>query len=394
MKVLLICKALHFTYKGGIQTHVWELSQSLIDQGLEVHILAGSRPAFRVKTRIEAGRKIIELPTLPGYRVRWFSNTIDEISFNIQVVRWLLKHAGEYDIIHFHGRSGMAWPVFFPSRLQNCLLTVHGLTEEEWRHNRKTFDRWVHARISNWAESRAVRALPIIIAVSLDQANRIHERFGRSRLSIKMIPNGITQKAYSPYPNSRTIAFVGRMELIKGVDLLPEMLANLDRDVKLIMIGKGPERPKLEKMFQRKGLSDRVTWTGDIEPDEVIKVLEECDLLVLPSRYEPQGRVVLEAMSIGRPFVASRVGGIQDMLRSGKEGILVDSNDLKEVSLRVSQILDKPDQAQAMGINGRKTVRQFYSWEILGDEIHTVYKNLQPVSKPGIDQLVLSNEQA
>lgn len=394
MKVLLICKALHFTYKGGIQTHVWELSQSLIDQGLEVHILAGSRPAFRVKSREVEGRKIIELPTLPGYRVRWFSNTIDEISFNIQVVRWLLKHYKEFDIIHFHGRSGMAWPIFFPSRLKNCLLTVHGLTEEEWRHNRKTFDRWVHARISNWAEKRAVRALPIIIAVSMDQANRIQERFGRSRLSIKMIPNGITQKEYSPYPNTRTIAFVGRMELIKGVDLLPDLLAKLKSDVKLIMVGKGPERPLLERLFQRNGLSSRVTWTGDIEPEAVMEILGHSDLLVLPSRYEPQGRVVLEAMSIGRPFVASRVGGIQDMLRSGKEGILVDSNDLAEVSRAVQQILENPDQAQAMGINGRKTVRQFYSWGILGKEIQAVYKSLQPTAQPIIDQLVLSNEKA
>lgn len=390
MKVLLICKALHFTYKGGIQTHVWELSQSLIDQGLEVHILAGARPAFRVNSHEVEGRTIIELPTLPGYRVRWFSNTIDEISFNIQVVRWLFKHADEYDIIHFHGRSGMAWPVFFPSRLSNCLLTVHGLTEEEWRHNRKTIDRWIHARISNWAEKRAVKSLPIIIAVSQDQANRIHERFGRSRLSIKMIPNGITQRDYIPYPNSRTIAFVGRMELIKGVDILPQLMDKLDETVKLIMVGKGPERPLLEENFRCNGLSERVTWTGDIEPDTVMKILEGCDLLVLPSRYEPQGRVILEAMSIGRPFVASRVGGIQDMFRSGKEGILVDCNNLEEVSRSVNQILQDTNYAQAMGINGRKTVRQFYSWEILGAEIYSVYNSLQPT--PVIDQLVLSNE--
>lgn len=376
MKVLLICKALHFTYKGGIQTHVWELSQSLIDQGLEVHILAGSRPAFSVKTRKIEGRNIIELPTLPGYRVRWFANTIDEISFNIQVVRWLLKHAKEFDILHFHGRSGMAWPVFFPSRLANCLLTVHGLTEEEWRHNRKSFDRWIHAKISNWAEKRAVRALPIIIAVSLDQANRIHERFGRSRLSIKMIPNGILQKDYSPYPASQTIAFVGRMELIKGVDMLPELLGGLEEQVQLVMVGKGPERPFLERDFYKKGLADRVTWTGDVEPEAVTDILKSCDLLLLPSRYEPQGRVVLEAMSIGRPFVASRVGGIQDMARSGKEGILVDSYNTEEVRQAIVQILENPDLGQAMGINGRKTVRQFYSWEILGGEIRSVYESL------------------
>lgn len=376
MKVLLICKALHFTYKGGIQTHVWELSQALIDQGIDVHILAGSRPAFRVKHREVEGRKIIELPTLPGYRIRWFANTIDELSFNLQVVRWLMRNSDKYDIVHFHGRSGMAWPVLFPHKLSNCLLTIHGLTEEEWRHNKKTLDRWVHARISNWAEKKVAKNLPILIAVSLDQANRIHERFGRSRLSIKMIPNGIMQREYRPFPNTKKIAFVGRLELIKGIDLLPAVLAKLPPEVSLLMVGKGPERPTLEREFQRKGLSDRVIWAGDIEPEKVIDRLAECDLLILLSRYEPQGRVILEAMSIGRPFVASRVGGIQDMVRSGKEGILVDHHNLQEVCDAVKMVLSDVDLATTMGINGRSTVRKFYSWDILGKEILEVYQSM------------------
>lgn len=376
MKVLLICKALHFTYKGGIQTHVWELSQELIRQGLDVHILAGARPSLRVKKKKVEGRTIIELPTLPGYRIRWFANTVDEISFNIQVVRWLNRNSDEYDIIHFHGRSGIAWPALYPGRLSNCLMTIHGLTEEEWRHNRKTFDRWIHARISNWAERKAARKIPILIAVSLDQADRIYERFGRARISIRMIPNAIMEHPYIPFPAAKKIAFVGRMELIKGVDILPDVLDALPPDTRLFMIGKGPEETSLKKEFARKGLTDQVTWTGAIDPEEVLSTLGECDLLVLPSRYEPQGRVVLEAMSIGRPFVASRVGGIQDMVRNGKEGILVDINDVHSVSQEIKLLLEDTSRAEAMGINGRRTVHRFYSWETIGEEIVAVYQEL------------------
>ena len=376
MKVLLICKALHFTYKGGIQTHVWELSQELIRQGLEVHILAGARPSLRVKKIEVEGRTIIELPTLPGYRIRWFANTVDEISFNIQVVRWLNRHAHNYGIIHFHGRSGIAWPALYQNRLSNCLMTIHGLTEEEWRHNRKTFDRWIHARISNWAERKAARKIPILIAVSLDQADRVYERFGRPRISIRMIPNAIAEHPCVPFSGQKKIAFVGRMELIKGVDILPAVLSSLPQDTQLYMIGKGPEEANLKKEFSKRGLSDRVVWTGAIDPEEVIRILGESDLLVLPSRYEPQGRVVLEAMSIGRPFVASRVGGIQDMVRNGKEGILVDINDVQEVSRQIRALLQDPEKAETMGINGRRTVHQFYSWETIGEEIIAVYKEL------------------
>ena len=376
MKVLLVCKALHFTYKGGIQTHVWELSQALIDQGLDIYILTGAKPAWGAKERVVEGRHLIELPTLPGYRMRWFANTIDEIAFNLQVIRWLWKHEQEFDVIHFHGRSGLAWPMFFPGRLSKCLLTVHGLTAEEWAYSRKNFDRWVHAQVSNLAEKIAAKRLPVLIAVSQDQADRINERFERPRLGIKMIPNGIQQSDLIPYPTEKWIAFVGRIEGIKGVDLLPDILSKMPKDVGLFMIGSGQEKNALQRRFQELGLGNQVVWTGAIDPVEVLHYLGRSSLLLLPSRYEPQGRVILEAMSVGRPFVGSNTGGIKEMLRSGSEGRLVDPHSVADIVSAISSLLQNPDEAEAMGISGRKTVMSHYSWASLGPEVMNVYQEL------------------
>lgn len=376
MKVLLICKALHFTYKGGIQTHVWELSKALLDQGMEVHLLAGGKPSLQVHRRNCEGRTIIELPTLPGHRIRWFSSTLDEIAFNFQVVRWLANHHQEYDIIHLHGRSGLFWPIFFPRHSGNCLLTMHGLTVEEWQFNRKNFDRWLHSRLANWAERLAVKRLSMVLAVSLDQANRIQQRFGRSSISVQVIPNGIAERPHAPFPEESWVCFAGRMERIKGVDLLPGMLAALPAGVNLFMIGQGPEIPSLKKAFAALGLEKRVVWTGAIDPEEVLGYMARSQVLVVPSRYEPQGRVILEAMSIGRPFVANQVGGIPDMVRDGQEGILLAHLDQTTLADAVELLISQPEKAESMGIHGRMTVRKHFSWSGLGPEFISMYRRL------------------
>lgn len=379
MKVLLVCKALHFTYKGGIQTHVWELSQALVALGMEVDILIGGKPVLRTVRRSIAGRNLIELPTLPGYRLKYFAKTLDGLAFNVQVVRWLSRHASEYDIIHFHGRSGLVWSVVAPGKLSNCLLTLHGLIREEYQCNRKSMDRWLHTRIFGWIERLAVNRLPVVVAVSRDEQLRIENQFDRPLTSIQVIPNGVDGQiqAFTKPPTGRKwIIFAGRMERVKGVDLLPDILMSLPEEIGLFMVGAGPEREVLEQEFEKKELTHRVVWTGAIAPNEVFTYMDKSLVLVLPSRYEPQGRVVLEAMSKGRPVVAGRVGGIPEMITDGVEGILVDEPEAAAYSAAINRILIDPERAMQMGKWGRERVRSAYSWDRLGREMLTVYKEL------------------
>jgi glycosyltransferase involved in cell wall biosynthesis len=374
MRILLVCKALHFSYKGGIQTHVWELSQALLAQGLEVSILTAGRPALHATQREVEGRTLIELPTVPGHRIWGLQHALDELVFNLQAVRWLAKHAYAYEVIHFHGRSGLFWPVLFPCRLSHCLLTLHGLMVEEGRFRQKNVDRWVHTRIFSWVEKVAIARLPVLIAVSQDEASRIRTGFGRSEETLCVIPNGVAERESKQPPVSRWIVFAGRMEAVKGVALLPDILQGLPEDVGLYMVGAGSERPVLEKQFQIRGLTDRVVWTGAIEPEAVMAYIEKSRLLVLPSLYEPQGRVVLEAMSMGRPVVGSRVGGIPEMLTDGVEGLLAEPSKPGTFLAAIRQLLENPELAIAMGRKGREKARRIYSWTQLGREVVQVYE--------------------
>jgi glycosyltransferase involved in cell wall biosynthesis len=314
--------------------------------------------------------------------MRWLKHTIDELAFNVQVVRWLAKHGQAYDVVHFHGRSGLGWPILFPARLSHCLLTLHGLTREEGRFGRKSLDNWLHTRIFGWAEKVAISRLATVVAVSEDEANRICRDSDCLKRPIRTIPNGIVTHEEKAMPPDRWITFSGRMEKVKGVDLLPGILQGLPADVGLYMVGTGSERSVLERQFREMGLTDRVVWTGAIFPEAVLTYLEKSRLLVLPSRYEPQGRVVLEAMSIGRPVVASNVGGIPEMLTHGSEGLLADPQRPDTFVTAISQLLAHPEQAVAMGKRGREKAQRDYSWRRLGQEIELVYRNLATLPQP------------
>ncbi|GAB4424771.1 MAG: glycosyltransferase family 4 protein [Bacteroidia bacterium] len=379
LRVLMVCKALPQSYKGGIQTHVWELSEALGRLGVAVHILTSGGLLRGERHRDIGGRHLIYLPTLPGHRLPLLSNTLSELSFNLQVNRWLRAHQHAYDVIHLQGRSGILWPVQHPEAAHRCVATVHGLAQEEGAFRRDSLDARLHTRLSGRAERQALARVGQVIAVSEDQRRRIARHTGLDPAAIGVISNGVWADEAVPH-TARTsqIAFVGRIEPVKGVDLLPPMLADLPADLRLVMIGSG-QRHRLEGAFRAWGVADRVVWTGDLDHDAVLAWLAAVRALVLPSRYEPQGRVVLEAMSQGCPVVASDTGGIPEMMRHGVEGLLVPPGDATLLASAVRRLAEHPEMAAAMGRRGVQRATDLYDWRHIARQTLAVYER---VSRP------------
>ncbi|MEZ4932850.1 MAG: glycosyltransferase [Saprospiraceae bacterium] len=106
MKILYVCKSLPHNFQGGIQTHVWKLSEWMVLLGHEVSILTAGSLAKGERKSVMGGRTIIELPYFPGRRLPFWSEAAEELSFNVAARLWLLKNQSSYDIIHLQGRSG------------------------------------------------------------------------------------------------------------------------------------------------------------------------------------------------------------------------------------------------------------------------------------------------
>src|SRR5207247_5934205 len=149
--------------------------------------------------------------------------------------------------------------------------------------------------------------------------------------------------AAPPAPDGRgPVLFVGRLVERKGVAHLIEAIARLgSRGPRLEIVGEGPERPGLEALAARLGVVDRVVFRGKIPPDELQASYARAAVCVLPSVLDARGDteglgvVLLEAMNHGTPVIASRVGGIPDIVEDGVSGLLVPPGDADALAAAV-----------------------------------------------------------
>jgi glycosyltransferase involved in cell wall biosynthesis len=163
----------------------------------------------------------------------------------------------------------------------------------------------------------------------------------------------------APLPNEPRVAFVGRLDRAKGVDVLLEAWSIVSQklpEARLAVAGEGPLRQSLVSQRRSLELNDSIAFLGSQTTGEVKDLLDRSFLLVLPSRSEGMGRVILEAFSRGRPVVASRVGGIPGVVEDGVTGILVPPEDPDALAEAIAALLQDREKVLRMGAAGRRFV--------------------------------------
>lgn len=192
-----------------------------------------------------------------------------------------------------------------------------------------------------------------------------------------------------PPTDPPTLLFVGRLVARKGVDRLIEALAGLaDRRWRLEVVGFGPERERLERTAERLSISDRVAFLGRLADDELAEAYRRATAFVLPATVDERadteglGVVLLEAMSYGVPVVATRRGGIVDVVVDGETGLLVE-DEIDAIAGGIARVLDDPARARTMGERGRERVERAFAWETILDRIEAVYRGAPPGAEEG-----------
>ncbi|OLB15188.1 MAG: hypothetical protein AUH07_03240 [Gemmatimonadetes bacterium 13_2_20CM_70_9] len=162
----------------------------------------------------------------------------------------------------------------------------------------------------------------------------------------------------------------------KGLDYLVKALAQLppQRRVRLVVVGEDwGGVADLRSLARTLGIEDRILFKGLLARDEVLRAYASADVFVLPSLFEPFGIVLLEAMAAGLPVVASRVGGIVDVVEDGKTGLLVPPRNPQAIADAIERLLSNPTLRQRMGAEARMRAPA-YSWEELVPRILEVYR--------------------
>ncbi|HEY7472726.1 MAG TPA: glycosyltransferase family 4 protein [Gemmatimonadota bacterium] len=290
---------------------------------------------------------------------------------------WRLGRARRYDVVHVHWAvpHGLAGWAAARAAASALVTTFYG-AEIRWAEKRfppaRAFLRWYCRRSRLVAISESTKAM---IAPYVG---------GRP---IEVIPYGVPLPGSDPaadpaaVPHPPRILFVGRLVARKGVDRLLEALARIaDRAWRLEIVGFGPEQGPLEARARALGLSERVSFLGRVTSDEIVEAYGRASCFVLPATLDERadteglGVVLLEAMSYGVPVVATRRGGIVDVVDDGRTGLLVE-DDPASLAAGIASLLDDPARGRALGVQGRARVRERFGWDSILDRLDAVYRS-------------------
>ena len=179
---------------------------------------------------------------------------------------------------------------------------------------------------------------------------------------LQIVHCGVAPSGYGRKPREtfgKRVLFVGRLDPVKGVVLLLQAFAAIREkhpDARLTVVGDGPARAALEEQAQHLGVVNETNFLGYRPQSEVADLLEEADMLVLPSFAEGVPVVLMEAMASRIPVIASQVAGVSELVEDGVSGFIVPPGDIKTLTDRLDRLLASPDLCARMGVAGRAKV--------------------------------------
>ena len=209
---------------------------------------------------------------------------------------------------------------------------------------------------------------------------------------IRVIPNGIWVKNFDgfidPWKDAKSkwgigvydplILYVGRMTYQKGPDLLLEAIPDVLRDypnAKFVFVGDGYMKPQLERRAKELNIIHAVRFTGYISDWDKTNLMKASECLVVPSRNEPFGIVVLEAWACGKPVIATHGTGAGEIVWHDVTGLRVYKAP-NSIAWGIKEILRNPEHAKWMGKNGRNAAEKTFTWDNVAKETFKVYKEL------------------
>jgi len=377
LNILMICKSLPWRFKGGIQTHTWQLAKALTAQGHQLSILtAGSfkKEAFSWE---KDGINIIEIPYLPGRYIKPVAALAEELAFNVAVKKWVKAHQQDYQVIHAQGRSG--YLLYTNNSIRPKLVnTIHGLISRESKGLKPwKLSSWLHIALASNFESGMMKHASQCLSVSADLQADIHQI--RPDTAPVVIPNGVDCDQNEPMMLGRKPArflFIGRLHQVKGILPLVKAMANAPEEITLDLIGNGPQKKTIEDMIVRLSLQKRVRLLGEHSNEKVQTIIPYYQAVVLPSHYETQGIVLLEANAHAVPVIASDIAAIRESVTDGENGLLCEPANGKAFVEAMVQMIADPISTQLMGIRGRKRVIRDYDWQQIARETAATYQRI------------------
>jgi glycosyltransferase involved in cell wall biosynthesis len=172
---------------------------------------------------------------------------------------------------------------------------------------------------------------------------------------------------------------VARLSREKGIDILITAFAKVHKAVShshLLIVGDGNQLVELQSLAQNLGIGDAITWTGRLRWEDAMGCLGCMDVVAVPSRFEGFGLTAIEAMTCGKPVVASRVDGLAEIISDNKNGVLVPSEDVSAFASALSELLNDEERRQTIGMAARRHVEEYYAYPRFKERCRVLYESI------------------
>jgi glycosyltransferase involved in cell wall biosynthesis len=338
---------------AGTETHVIELIKALKDE-YEILVTAPRGKGIPILERNNIPYR--EIPYLGFFNVREYKKRLREV---INELKPSLIHIhGAHELIFIAKKTFPDIPVIF---------TCHG-----YPSTFSSLNYSLSAFFSRWADK--------VICVS-NYDKEILIRKGLSRDKIVVVHNGISEsteeKNLPVKVDGFIIGTIARLTKTKGIEYLINAFYDIAKKynhVRLVIIGDGEERKSLENLVKKLNIKDKVYFLGNIPGAR--DYIKNFQIFVLPSLFEPFGLVILEAFSAKVPVIATKVGGIPEIIRDGVDGILVPPKDINALSTAIVTLIEKEGLRYELAQNGyEKFINEFTSTK-MAKRTRAVYEEI------------------
>ena len=343
----------------GSETHLLSLLPLLRERGWDARMLVlheGEPGARDFVDRLRAARVPVQMLAL--------RLDADPVAFALLLARLAQSRPA---ILHTHLVHADVYglPAGAAARVPVRISTKHG------------FDEFRERRTIAAADRAVARLAQVHIAISRGLADYLAETEGFDRDGFEVVHYGIAARPdAAPYGGREPrLVCVGRLIPVKGHAVLLRALARARETVPelaLDLAGTGPLEGELRALAASLGLDDAVRFLGYVAP--VQPAIERAAAVVVPSLGEGFGLVALEAMERVRPVVATRVGGLPEIVRDGETGLLVPPNDAEALARAFVELASDLDRAAALGVAGRERVEREFSEERCAERTEAIYR--------------------
>jgi len=223
--------------------------------------------------------------------------------------------------------------------------------------------------------------------------NELIRRFPEFKNKIRIIPMGVdvnffnrknVKNKFKEYKHNKIILFVGRLSEQKGIQYLIKSIPSINKkikNIKLLIVGEGAYKRGLMKIIKKLNLINEVEFKGALPRNELTDYYNLADAVVMPSLAgkagtEGQGLVLLEAMTCGKAVIGTDIGGIKDIIKDGKNGLLVKQKDSTELANKIVNLINDSKLRKRIERNGKKFAIKNYSWQNIVKQFEITYQML------------------